>query len=169
VAEIRDRLEEILGGASTLRRFVASAGPRLFGPPPPPVDIVVGHGDIYVASEKATGYDWRMRSKTRVVHSRRRRIGEVHRCVDDYDPLFLAPALENNTHILAGSRCRGQHFLVAGGLPKKRSKCSTDINESGWGWGWGWRWGWVWGWGWVTESGGNEGDGSEMIRGGLGG
>jgi len=34
-----------------------------------PVDIQVGHGDVYVMSEKATGYDWRMRSKVRVVHA----------------------------------------------------------------------------------------------------
>lgn len=35
----------------------------------PPVDIEVGHGDIYVMSEKATGYDWRFSSKVRVVHA----------------------------------------------------------------------------------------------------
>ena len=34
-----------------------------------PVDIDVHHGDIYVMSEKATGYDWRFRSKTRCVHA----------------------------------------------------------------------------------------------------
>ena len=34
-----------------------------------PVDINIGHGDVYVMSEKATGYDWRMRSKVRVVHA----------------------------------------------------------------------------------------------------
>jgi alkylated DNA repair dioxygenase AlkB len=34
-----------------------------------PIDINIGHGDVYVMSEKATGYDWRMRSKVRVVHA----------------------------------------------------------------------------------------------------
>ena len=34
-----------------------------------PVDISVGHGDVYVMSEKATGWDWRLRSKIRVVHA----------------------------------------------------------------------------------------------------
>ena len=34
-----------------------------------PVDINIGHGDVYLMSEKATGYDWRMRSKIRVVHA----------------------------------------------------------------------------------------------------
>jgi alkylated DNA repair dioxygenase AlkB len=31
-------------------------------------EIALNHGDIYVMSEKATGYDWRMRSKVRLVH-----------------------------------------------------------------------------------------------------
>ena len=34
-----------------------------------PVDVYVRHGDVYVMSEKATGFDWRLRSKTRVVHA----------------------------------------------------------------------------------------------------
>ena len=34
-----------------------------------PVDVGVGHGDLYVMSEKATGYDWRLRSRVRVVHA----------------------------------------------------------------------------------------------------
>lgn len=34
-----------------------------------PIDIIVNHGDIYIMSEKATGYDWRSRSKVRVVHA----------------------------------------------------------------------------------------------------
>jgi hypothetical protein len=34
-----------------------------------PVDIEIGHGDVYVMSEKATGFDWRCRSKVRVVHA----------------------------------------------------------------------------------------------------
>ena len=33
------------------------------------IDIKVNHGDIYIMSEKATGYDWRCRSKVRVVHA----------------------------------------------------------------------------------------------------
>lgn len=35
----------------------------------PAVDIELRHGDVYVMSEKATGYDWRSRSKVRVVHA----------------------------------------------------------------------------------------------------
>ena len=34
----------------------------------PPVDVHVHHGDIYIMSEKATGYDWMKRSLYRVVH-----------------------------------------------------------------------------------------------------
>jgi len=34
-----------------------------------PIDINVEHGDMYIMSEKATGYDWRLRSKARVVHA----------------------------------------------------------------------------------------------------
>eukprot|EP00300_Choanocystis_sp_HF-7_P041091 c7717_g1_i2.p1 GENE.c7717_g1_i2~~c7717_g1_i2.p1 ORF type:complete len:300 (+),score=67.00 c7717_g1_i2:62-901(+) len=34
-----------------------------------PVDLTVNHGDIYIMSEKATGWDWRHRSKVRVVHA----------------------------------------------------------------------------------------------------
>ena len=33
-----------------------------------PVDIRLNHGDIYIMSEKATGFDWKKRSKVRVVH-----------------------------------------------------------------------------------------------------
>ena len=32
------------------------------------VSLSVNHGDIYIMSEKATGYDWKKRSKVRVVH-----------------------------------------------------------------------------------------------------
>ena len=35
----------------------------------PAIDIPVKHGDVYVMSEKATGHDWRHRSKVRVVHA----------------------------------------------------------------------------------------------------
>merc|ERR1712136_406820 len=34
-----------------------------------PVDITVHHGDIYIMSEKAMGFDWRSRSRVRVVHA----------------------------------------------------------------------------------------------------
>ncbi len=33
------------------------------------IDITINHGDIYIMSEKATGYDWKYRSKVRVVHA----------------------------------------------------------------------------------------------------
>jgi len=33
-----------------------------------PIDVEVNHGDIYIMSEKATGFDWKKRSKVRVVH-----------------------------------------------------------------------------------------------------
>jgi len=33
------------------------------------MDIALEHGDIYIMSEKGTGYDWRMRSKFRLVHA----------------------------------------------------------------------------------------------------
>ena len=33
-----------------------------------PTDIILNHGDVYIMSEKATGWDWRLRSKVRVVH-----------------------------------------------------------------------------------------------------
>lgn len=33
------------------------------------IDIKVNHGDIYIMSEKATGYDWKSRSKYRLVHA----------------------------------------------------------------------------------------------------
>jgi alkylated DNA repair dioxygenase AlkB len=35
----------------------------------PAVDLEVQHGDVYVMSEKATGFDWKCRSKLRVVHA----------------------------------------------------------------------------------------------------
>ena len=34
-----------------------------------PIDIRVGHGDVYIMSEKATGHDWRFRSRVRLVHA----------------------------------------------------------------------------------------------------
>lgn len=33
------------------------------------IDIILEHGDIYIMSEKATGYDWKHSSKVRVVHA----------------------------------------------------------------------------------------------------
>jgi len=34
----------------------------------PGTDIELNHGDVYIMSEKATGYDWKHRSKYRLVH-----------------------------------------------------------------------------------------------------
>ena len=56
-----------LGAASTLRYQWRLPGSSEH--PYPPTDIQVSHGDIYVMSEKATGWDWKLRSKTRVVHA----------------------------------------------------------------------------------------------------
>lgn len=33
-----------------------------------PIDLLLEHGDIYIMSEKATGFDWKKRSKWRLVH-----------------------------------------------------------------------------------------------------
>lgn len=54
-----------LGRSSTLRYCWRMPGSSANGPS---VDIEVQHGDVYVMSEKATGFDWRCRSKVRVVH-----------------------------------------------------------------------------------------------------
>lgn len=35
----------------------------------PPVDLTVNHGDVYIMSEKATGWDWTSRSRVRLVHA----------------------------------------------------------------------------------------------------
>jgi len=35
----------------------------------PSVDIKVEHGDLYIMSEKATGYDWKHSTKLRIVHA----------------------------------------------------------------------------------------------------
>lgn len=56
-----------LGKSSTLRyqwRLPGSSNHTL-----QPIDIKVDHGDVYIMSEKATGYDWKSRSKVRVVHA----------------------------------------------------------------------------------------------------
>ena len=56
-----------LGKPSTLRyRWRQPHSSEGFGPP---IDINLSHGDVYVMSEKATGFDWRSRSKMRVVHA----------------------------------------------------------------------------------------------------
>ena len=55
-----------LGGSSVLRyhwRFPGSSEHTLRG-----IDLRVGHGDVYIMSEKATGFDWKKRSRVRVVH-----------------------------------------------------------------------------------------------------
>ena len=56
-----------LGNSSTLRYCWRKPGAStLFGKE---IDIKLEHGDIYIMSEKATGYDWKMRSKYRLVHA----------------------------------------------------------------------------------------------------
>lgn len=56
-----------LGNSSTLRYCWRLAKETAnYGSP---VDVVLNHGDIYIMSEKATGYDWLFRSKVRVVHA----------------------------------------------------------------------------------------------------
>tara|TARA_B100001248_G_C27388724_1_gene461118 strand:+ start:1545 stop:2321 length:777 start_codon:yes stop_codon:yes gene_type:complete len=56
-----------LGDSSILRYCWRKPGSSLmFGSP---IDIDIEHGDIYIMSEKATGHDWKMRSKYRLVHA----------------------------------------------------------------------------------------------------
>jgi alkylated DNA repair dioxygenase AlkB len=56
-----------LGDSSTLRYCWRKPGSSLlFGEP---IDIQINHGDIYLMSEKATGFDWKSRSKYRLVHA----------------------------------------------------------------------------------------------------
>jgi len=55
-----------LGSTSTIRfnwRLPGTSEHTL-----PPTSITCEHGDVYIMSEKATGWDWKMRSKVRVVH-----------------------------------------------------------------------------------------------------
>jgi alkylated DNA repair dioxygenase AlkB len=55
-----------LGGSSVLRyhwRMPGSSDHTM-----EPSDILVNHGDVYIMSEKATGFDWKSRSKVRLVH-----------------------------------------------------------------------------------------------------
>ena len=56
-----------LGGPATLRYHwrLPGSSDHTF----PSVDVAVGHGAVYCMSEKATGWDWKYRSKTRVVHA----------------------------------------------------------------------------------------------------
>ena len=56
-----------LGTASTLR--YQWRRPRSSEPFGPMIDLEVRHGDVYVMSEKATGFDWMRRSQYRVVHA----------------------------------------------------------------------------------------------------
>lgn len=58
-----------LGRSTTLRYHWRKPGGSDHESDVGPIDIQVNHGDIYVMSEKATGYDWRMTSKYRVVHA----------------------------------------------------------------------------------------------------
>ena len=61
-----------VGGPSTIRFRWRLAGASSWADAEhsnPSVDIRIGHGDIYVMSEKATGYDWKKRSLVRVVHA----------------------------------------------------------------------------------------------------
>lgn len=56
-----------LGKTSTLRFYWRA--PHSSIAHKPPFDFVVEHGDIYIMSEKASGNDWRYRSKYRLVHA----------------------------------------------------------------------------------------------------
>lgn len=56
-----------LGGEATVRfhwRLPGSSDHTLRA-----TNVRVQHGDVYVMSDKATGYDWRLRSRARVVHA----------------------------------------------------------------------------------------------------
>jgi len=56
-----------LGTTSTLR--YCWRAPHSSDPFGEPIDVCVQHGDVYVMSEKATGFDWRSRSQYRLVHA----------------------------------------------------------------------------------------------------
>ena len=58
-----------LGKRSTLRYHWRKPGSSEHESELGPIDIEVGHGDVYVMSEKATGFDWRHSSKYRLVHA----------------------------------------------------------------------------------------------------
>jgi alkylated DNA repair dioxygenase AlkB len=55
-----------LGTSTTLRFYWRMPGSSEVGSEV--VDFGIDHGDIYIMSEKATGHDWRMRSRHRLVH-----------------------------------------------------------------------------------------------------
>jgi len=56
-----------LGASSTLRYYWRA--PHSSSPISSAASISVRHGDIYIMSEKATGYDWRRTSQYRLVHA----------------------------------------------------------------------------------------------------
>jgi hypothetical protein len=56
-----------LGKTATLRFYWRA--PHSSTAHKPPFDFVVEHGDIYIMSEKASGFDWKMRSRFRLVHA----------------------------------------------------------------------------------------------------
>jgi alkylated DNA repair dioxygenase AlkB len=56
-----------LGNSSTLR--YAWRMPKTSEHYGESIDIQVNHGDMYIMSEKATGFDWKLRSKVRIVHA----------------------------------------------------------------------------------------------------
>ena len=58
-----------LGKTSTVRFHWRKPGSSTHDPDVGPIDLQVHHGDVYVMSEKATGCDWRCRSRYRVVHA----------------------------------------------------------------------------------------------------
>lgn len=56
-----------LGSAATLRYYWRAPGSSKLHKGP--FDFVVEHGDIYIMSEKASGFDWKCSSKFRLVHA----------------------------------------------------------------------------------------------------
>jgi alkylated DNA repair dioxygenase AlkB len=58
-----------LGKGSTLRYHWREPGSSEHKSSLGPIDIQVNHGDVYIMSEKATGFDWKHRSKYRLVHA----------------------------------------------------------------------------------------------------
>jgi hypothetical protein len=56
-----------LGKTSTLRYYwrCPHSSENKYGP----IDLTVKHGDVYIMSEKASGHDWKLRSKYRLVHA----------------------------------------------------------------------------------------------------
>lgn len=56
-----------LGKSTTLRYNWRL--PNSSAHPFPDINLVVNNGDMYIMSEKATGFDWKKRSKVRVVHA----------------------------------------------------------------------------------------------------